>query len=318
MDDEGARLTAGHGVHLVQFYGDDGELAASAGGFLAEGLADGSPAVVVATPAHRAAIGAGLGAGASSGGGAGPAGLVMTDAAGMLDSFLASGRLDPGRFNEAASSLITRVAIPGRPVRIYAEMVALLWDAGQVTLALELEELWNEAALRLPFSLLCGYPARLLADPGGTAALAQVCCLHSGILGPHPHLPGAARISLNGAGAVRGFPWEKDSARQARHFVQRHIGTRFGGQVAVDAAIITAELAANAVLHARTPFTVTITCPPGRIRISVRDTAPLQDGRPLPVTPGHGLHMVAQLAAAWAAEPLPAGKNIWAELAAAP
>lgn len=318
MRGEGARLAAGHGAHLVQFYGDDRELTACAGGFLAGGLSGGCPAVVVATPAHRAAIGAGLGAAASGGGAAGPASVVMADAAGMLGGFLAGGRLDAGRFHDAACGLITRSAVPGRPVRVYAEMVALLWDAGQVTLALELEGLWSQAALRLPFSLLCGYPAQLLADPGEAAALAQVCDLHSGVLGPHPHLPGTEEASPNGAGAVRGFPFHIGSARQARHFVQRHLGTRFGGQVAADAAIITAELAANVVLHARSPFTVTISHPPGRIRISVRDTAPLPAGRPMPLTPGHGLHVVAQLAAAWAAEPLPAGKNIWAELAVAP
>ena len=33
---------------------------------------------------------------------------------------------------------------------IYAEMVAVLWDAGQVTLALELEALWNDLAARMP------------------------------------------------------------------------------------------------------------------------------------------------------------------------
>jgi hypothetical protein len=38
------------------------------------------------------------------------------------------------------------------------------------------------------------------------------------ILGPHPHLPGTAGISLNGTGAVRGFFRDTGWARQARHF----------------------------------------------------------------------------------------------------
>jgi anti-anti-sigma regulatory factor len=169
-------------VHEVQFYGDDGELAASVASFLSEPLAAGCPAVVVATPAHRAAFGARLGAAAGR--------LVMVDAAAMLQGFLAGDRLDPGRFRDAALGLLGRVARPGQPVRIYAEMVALLWDAGQVTLALELETLWNGLAADLPFSLLCGYPARLLAQHGDQEALEQVCALHSGVIGPHP--PGAA------------------------------------------------------------------------------------------------------------------------------
>ena len=41
-----------------------------------------------------------------------------------------------------------------------------------------------------------------------------------------------------------------------------------------DAAIITAELAASAVLHARSGFTVTLSRAAAAVRISVRDTRP--------------------------------------------
>lgn len=125
MPVDSARVAAAsHGMHQVVFYGDDGELAAAVASFLGDGLAAGCPAVVVATPAHRAAFGARLGAAAGR--------LVMADAATMLQGFLAGDRLDPGRFRDAALELLGSVARPGRPVRIYAEMVALLWDAGQV------------------------------------------------------------------------------------------------------------------------------------------------------------------------------------------
>ena len=126
---------AGYGVHEVQFYGDDGELAAGVASFLGDGLGAGCPAVVVATPAHRAAFGARLGAAAGR--------VVMVDAATMLQGFLAGDRLDTSRFRNAALGLLGPVARPEQPVRIYAEMVALLWDAGQVTLALELEAMWK-------------------------------------------------------------------------------------------------------------------------------------------------------------------------------
>ncbi len=130
------------------------------------------------------------------------------------------------------------------------------------------------------------------------------------ILGPHPHLPGTAGISLNGTGAVRGFSRDTGWARQARHFVQCHLGTRFDRQVAVDAAI-TAELAANAVLHARSP-------------VHRDDLSPAGQGADL--RPRHGTRctMAARCrlstatactswpkltAAAWAAESLPTRKT---------
>lgn len=301
---------------MVQFYGDDDELSASVGRFLGEGLAQGHPAVVVATPAHRAAFGARLGAGAEDRAAAGP--LLMMDAAGMLDSFLIGGRIDPVRFQDAASDLIGRAADAGQPVRIYAEMVALLWDAGQVTLALELEALWNDLASSLSFSLLCGYPARLMTGHDDADALEEVFRLHSGVISPRPHAPGAARILLNGSEAVRHFPADRESAREARHFVLDLLNSRIDQTIAVDASIVTAELAANAVLHARTAFTVAVSRSAASLRISVRDTASLEDCQPLMINPGHGLDVVAQLAAKWAVEPLPGGKMVWAELPALP
>jgi len=54
-------------------------------------------------------------------------------------------------------------AWPGREVRAYGEMVALLWDAGDVLGAIELEKLWNELARDLNFSLWCAHHGHSLA-----------------------------------------------------------------------------------------------------------------------------------------------------------
>lgn len=305
----------GHDGHAVQFYGDDQQLAVSAAQFLGDGLAAGGSAVVVATAAHRLALQARL----RPAGGAGR--LIAVDAGEMLDGFLDGGRLDGPRFREAAEGLIGRAAGTGQPVRIYAEMVALLWDAGQVALALELEALWNDLAARLPFSLLCGYPARLLAadDDREAAAVRHMCHLHTAVAGPSPGYASMAPAGSDRSGrswaAVRRFPGELASARAARHFVLGALGPRARGTGGTDAAIVAAELAANAVRHARSPFTVTVSCLPRMVRISVQDQAPL-DGVPLAVRPGHGLHVVAQVAARWAVDPLPGGKVVWAELPA--
>jgi anti-sigma regulatory factor (Ser/Thr protein kinase) len=320
MPDGNGRLAVDHGAHVVQFYGDDGELSAGVGRFLGEGLDQGCPAIVVATPAHRAAFRAELRDRDGSGGAAYAAGrLLMVDAAGTLHSFLTGGRIDPARFQEVISGLIASAAGAGQPVRIYGEMVALLWDAGQVTLALELEALWNDLASRLPFSLLCGYPARLMTTAENTTPLEQVCRLHSGILGPHPqHLPGAAEGLPAGAETARSFPRDRESVRQARYFVLDQLGWRVDQEAASDAAIVTTELAANAVLHARSRFTVAVSRSAGSVRISVSDEMPLEQNRPLTSSKGHGLDLVAQLAARWAIEQLPGGKVIWAELPVSP
>ena len=48
--------------------------------------------------------------------------------------------------------------------------------------------------------------------------------------------------------------------------------------LAVDAAIVATELAANAVLHARSGFTLTVSWLAAAVRIAVRDGGPLVPG----------------------------------------
>jgi anti-sigma regulatory factor (Ser/Thr protein kinase) len=116
--------------------------------------------------------------------------------------------------------------------------------------------------------------------------------------------------------AARGFPQVRDSARAARHFVVGLLESRVADAVVADAAIVTTELAANAVLHGRSAFTVTVAQTANGIRVSVRDHSPLDRGSPLLPREGHGLDVVAKIAARWAVQPLADGKIVWAELPA--
>jgi anti-sigma regulatory factor (Ser/Thr protein kinase) len=127
----------------------------------------------------------------------------------------------------------------------------------------------------------------------------------------------------------RSFPAERNSVRAARHYVTGLLGKGADADeaAAYDTAIVATELAANAVLHARTRFTLTVSRSAGVTRIAVRDSTPVGllavtgpqaagGGVPFQVMRGHGLSVVAQLASRWAVEPLPDGKVVWAELPA--
>jgi len=336
------RLAGGQEAHVVQFYPADGELAGSVTRYLAEGLSSGDGVVVVATQAHRDAFVTGLAAAGIEVDKAERDGrLLLVDAAGLLGTFLDGDRLDRDRFAAAASGLLGRawpagglpgeevadgeegagatavtagadeLACGGRRIRIYAEMVALLWEAGQVSLAIELEELWNGLAARFPFSLQCGYPASVLDAPEHAEAVADVRRLHGAVAD------------------ARSFPSELDSVRAARHYVADLLDAASDQALADDVAIAVTELTANAVLHGRSAFTVVVSRSAARIRIAVRDNAPVAlaravlapsgdaaDSVPFPVTTGHGLSVVARLASRWGVEPTPAGKVVWAELGA--
>jgi hypothetical protein len=127
--------------------------------------------------------------------------------------------------------------------------------------------------------------------------------------------PGGGFLAGGGGDAARDFAPRLDSAREARQFVLSQLGSRADRALASDAAIVIAELAANAVVHARTAFTVTVSRTRDAVRIAVRDKVPLGAGEQLVTATGHGLDVVAQLAARWAVEPLPDGKVVWVELA---
>lgn len=322
MPGQSGQLSAGPGWHVVQFYGADQDLAASVGSFLSDGLLAGESAVVVATLPHRLAFEAELARSAIDVSAALAAGrLQMLDAAQTLKGFSAGDRLRHDRFEALVGAVIGSAAEAGQPVRIYAELVALLWDDGHIAAAIELESLWNDLSSRLPFSLRCAYPARVPPAEADAGVLDKVCRLHTAVIGHYTGPVNGSADRSHEAAAVRSFPHALESPRAARHFVLDALGLPEDQALAVDAAIVTAELAANAVLHTHSGFTVEVSRSASAVRISVRDAMPLEtpDGEAeLPVRHGHGLWVIAQAADDWAVEPLPDGKVVWAELPAPP
>ena len=319
MSGNGGQLAVGAADHVVQFYGSDSELAASVSDYLEAGLRAEGSALIVATAAHRAQFlhqlaSSGLDIGLLQASGL----LLSVDAAEMLASFASGERIDRVRFESVVGHLVGRSASSGQPVRIYAEMVALLWDAGRVPQALELEGLWNQLGSSLPFSLLCGYPARLLAADEMAQAVDEVCRLHAAVLDARP---AAVRTEVLPPVIVgqRRFGESRGAASAARHFVLNTVASICDDPaLAVDAAIVVTELAANAVLHARSSFTVVVSRLAGSLRISVFDLIPLpavNGGNSLAsLREGHGLYVISKIATRWSAEPHPDGKVVWADL----
>jgi hypothetical protein len=298
------QLDVGLRDHVVQFYNDDGELAERAAGYLGAAMLDGGVAVVIATAAHQAAFEARLAAaGVDVAAAAGRGAYLALDAEETLRWVMIDGQPDRAGFEEAVGSLIAAAVRNGAPVRAYGEMVALLWDDGLVGAAIELETLWNELGSRYPFSLFCAYPAQSMAGNQHFAAFNEVCLLHAGI------------VDASSAGAqTRAFPLTASAPAHARHFavdVARLIGA---AHLVDDVALVATELAANAQLHARSAFTIALSCGDGVLRISVRDESGLPESG-LPAAPQHGLGVVAALTLRWGAVPLgDNGKVVWAEL----
>jgi len=300
------------GRHVVQFYSHDGELADRVGDYLLGALTGGGVAIVIATAEHTRAFERRLAT----------AGVDLAQAArnGTYLSFDASATVarlmaadggevpDQAGFDRVVGGLIRHAVHGGRPVRAYGEMVALLWDTGLVEAAIRLEGMWNALARRHAFSLFCGYSAGSVAAEGQCDAFAEVCRLHQEIV---------VSSTPAGPGAMRTFSFGAEAPAAARHFAVAILDRWGADDLWDDVALVVTELAANAIVHARTGFTVTMSAPGDVIRISVRDSRPLPSGAPAGFSrePMHGLAAVDALASRWGIESLgPAGKAIWVEL----
>jgi hypothetical protein len=141
--------------HLVQLYSDDAFLARAVSRFVRAGFAAGEAAVIIAIPAHIVLFSEhlpGLTEALSHGQ------LVVLDAEACLKTFMADGMPDPESFAVAVTAVLDRVRAAGYPrIRLYGEMVDVLWQRDELDAAVRLEALWNDrlAAERLP--LLCAY-----------------------------------------------------------------------------------------------------------------------------------------------------------------
>jgi signal transduction histidine kinase len=84
-----------------------------------------------------------------------------------------------------------------------------------------------------------------------------------------------------------------------------------------DAALVTAELIANAVRACRRAVSITLDIHHQFIRITVYDDGPglpaVRSVSPADVT-GRGLRIVETLSARWGTQPLRSGKSVWATL----
>lgn len=302
-------VPSGAGSHVVQFYDCDEELVDSVAGYLAHELACGNLALVVATAAHSEAFAARLtAAGVDARAAERDEALVFLDADSAVAQFAGSGTVDAAAFDAVIAQRIRKIAATGREVRIYGEMVALLWEQGHVNAALELETLWNKLSEEIPFALYCAYPGQSV---GNIQERAAVCGQHTAVIS----VPGkGAPQSLQSCQrqVSRGFEPAGSAPRAVRQFVTAMLEEWAGAGLVEDAALVVTEIATNAVVHTQAPFSVTVAASEDTIRIDVADAHPPAGA--LLAAPGHGLSVVDAVAASWGVHPVDGGKTVWAQL----
>jgi anti-sigma regulatory factor (Ser/Thr protein kinase) len=302
-------------THLVAVYDRDDELAATVAEYLLDAFEQGGTGVVVATLEHRRAIARVLAARGVALDDLVAAGRYRSlDARDTLASFMRGGHLDPDAFFGLVVDLIESAAARGGPLHVFGEMVALLWDDGNVAAALDLESLWNRAATRQRFALLCAYGHSSLQGTRDLASTQGMCDRHSAVL---PLAGADLRGGIDREHAERLFLVAPTAPQDVRTFVRGvldewRLHCRDG-----EAEIVASELATNAVRHARSPFVVSLERAPATIRITVRDASsepPVQIMRDDCGLGGRGVRLVAALADAWGVVDEADGKSVWADV----
>ena len=181
--------------HSVHFYESDSHIVETVSHFAASGLDEGGAVVVIATKAHRDAIGEQLTArGIDLSAALEQGKLVALDAAELASELVVGGALDPGRFFACIESILARAAAGGRRLRVYGEMVAVLWAEGHGDATILSEALWNQVVESRSLDLLCGYPLERFHREAHAGPFSRICAEHRRVI------PGASYMGLPSEG----------------------------------------------------------------------------------------------------------------------
>jgi anti-sigma regulatory factor (Ser/Thr protein kinase) len=118
------------------------------------------------------------------------------------------------------------------------------------------------------------------------------------------------------------FPAEAGSASGARSFISRRLAEHDLSYLDEDVRLVVSELATNAMLHARTPFTVSLQRLVGAVLLTVRDGSPVAPERaeasPTAIR-GRGLFLVDHTSHDWGVTLGPGrSKSVWASFVTRP
>ena len=178
--------------HAISFFEDQEQLCDDIATFIAEGLNVGEPALIVTNEVHRTGIVDELRArGVHAAERMERGDLLLLDAEEALITLIKSDGLpDAALYHETVGSAVKQL-LDGRPgpVRIFGDMVDLLWQRGEYEAAIRIEILSNQLALVEPISVICGYSMGHFLKTA--AKLESVRHLHGRV-----HQPRAGRGSL--------------------------------------------------------------------------------------------------------------------------
>jgi signal transduction histidine kinase len=171
--------------HIVQFYEDEGFLYEVVADYLGAGIAAGEPLIAIATEPHRQGFGQRLiSRGFDLATACETGQLTFADARETLSKFMVGGMPDSELLKETAEAVIRKSQARNchARMRVYGEMVDVLWQEGYPQAAIRLEELWNELLPSHSLSILCTYALGNFARGEHARPFLHVCRTHSHVI----------------------------------------------------------------------------------------------------------------------------------------
>lgn len=165
--------------HVVQFYeADEAALVENVTRYIVEGLRRDEGVLIAATAQHNAAF-----AEAIDDIDAASSRVRFLDAERIAAQLRSDAVVDWERFDETVDDAIEDLRDAGAEgVRVYGEIVGVLWQRGDLFAALDVEQHWEPLIERHQAMLYCGYPIDVFGDEFRVGEMDPLLCAHSHML----------------------------------------------------------------------------------------------------------------------------------------
>src|SRR5262245_19981544 len=167
------------GDHFVQLYEAEAFMLDSAADFFIAGFSRGDAGIVILTEARLQGLeqrfeqrGVDLKSLVATGQ------LICFPAEDVLQDLHSNG-ISSERLTAVFDATLASAGEGGRIVRVFGEVVNLLWAEGNVQGAIQLERLWTELQKLRPCLVFCAYPISSLGKQSLVTPLTEVCAAHS-------------------------------------------------------------------------------------------------------------------------------------------
>lgn len=169
--------------HIVQIYENDDVLLKTLEGFVSNGIKAGDGIVLVATRQHLELLNFRMEKNSIHLNDLEDAGLYFpVDAEKLLDKITVHSWPDESLFNSSVRDIISTARGKNmRKVRVFGELVSLLWQKGQHVATIRLEHLWNHICETEALCVLCSYPEQAFKHDALTS-VPHICSIHTKVI----------------------------------------------------------------------------------------------------------------------------------------